>query len=167
MIISLIAAMDSKRGIGAKNGLPWMGKVPSDMKRFRTLTTDHAIIMGRNTYQSLGKPLPNRRNIVLSRSGFKADGVEIFSSLNEALEAVGGNKNTEVFIIGGAQIFAETLSAADRLYLTLIDNEFDCDTFFPDYQSGSWTTKEESSQQPDEKNLFPLRFVTLERSISD
>ncbi len=165
MIISLIAAMDNKRGIGAKNGLPWMGKVPADMKRFRMLTTDHTIIMGRKTYESLGRPLPNRRNIVLSRSDFNADGVEVFSSLNDALEAVGGDKHTEVFIIGGAQIFDETLAAADRLYLTLIEGEFDCDTFFPDYKESGFVIKEESSLQPDEKNLYPLRFVTLEKTV--
>lgn len=145
MTISIIAAMSPKRAIGFRGTLPW--HIPEDLARFRLLTTGHTIIMGRNTFESLPHgALPNRRNIVLSHnfadthSAFA--GCDTFSSLAEALASSGGTAHgkEEVFIIGGASVYQQALPLADRLYLTLVDNEPPrADTFFPEYDNDGWS----------------------------
>lgn len=130
-MLSLIAAIDDKRGLGKKGLLPW--HLSEDLKRFKEITKGHTVIMGRNTFESIGKPLPDRKNIVVTQDpNFHAEGVAIVNSIEDALDAGG---NGEVFIIGGAQIYAQTIDLADKLYLTQVEGDFGCDTFFPDYSS--------------------------------
>lgn len=144
MTISIIAAMSANRAIGFRGALPW--HIPEDLARFRLLTTGHTVIMGRKTFESLPHgALPNRRNIVLSHnfagthSAFA--GCDTFSSLTEALASCNGTAHDkeEVFIIGGASVYQQALPLANRLYLTLVDNEPpQADTFFPEYDNGGW-----------------------------
>jgi dihydrofolate reductase len=158
--LSLIAAMARNRVIGLHNRLPW--RLPADMKRFRELTTGHAIIMGRKTFDSLARPLPNRTNIVVTRDPeYRPNGATVVHSIEEAIASVGSDR--EAFVIGGEQIYRQTLPVADRLYLTIVDSDFDGDAWFPEYDAREW--KEISSEQyrPDENNIEGLRFVTLER----
>ena len=158
--------MDTKRGIGNLNDLPWRGKVPADMKHFRELTTGHPIIMGRKTYESMGRALPNRRNVVISRTAdFTAPDVEVFSSPSDVLAALNADNTDEVFIIGGSQIFAEFLPLANRLHLTYIEGEFEADTHFPVFNLDEWSESGSISVPKDEKNQYSMRFVVLVKSM--
>lgn len=133
--ISLIAAMTADRVIGKDNRMPW--DLPEDLKHFRSLTLDKTVIMGRKTWESLGRPLPRRRNLVVSRRlTAPPPGTELFSSPHEALEAAGGEE--EVFIIGGAEIYRQTLDRADRLYISRVDGSYEGDTWFPPFSEGDW-----------------------------
>lgn len=138
--VSLIAAVARNGVIGRDNALPW--HLPEDLKHFRTLTIGHPVIMGRRTYQSIGRPLPGRRNMIISRDPrFRADGCETFPSLERALEAC-AHTTDEVFIIGGAQLYAHALPAAQRLYLTEIDRDVPGDTCFPSFDRQRWHERE-------------------------
>ncbi|MBI2651863.1 type 3 dihydrofolate reductase [Candidatus Woesearchaeota archaeon] len=135
MIISLIAAMGKNRIIGKNNSLPW--RLPEDMKRFKQLTLGKPVVMGRKTFESIGKPLPNRTNIIITHDkNYKAEGCIIVHSVKEALKTAEGNK--EVMIIGGEKIFREFLPIADRMYLTFIDEDFEGDAYFPEYDKEEW-----------------------------
>jgi len=130
-MINLIAAIDDKRGIGSKGKLPW--HLSEDLIRFKEITKGYAIIMGRNTFESIGKPLPDRRNIVITQDpNFNVADVTVVNSIDDALD-VAKSDSGEVFIIGGAQIFVQTIDLADKLYLTQVEGDFNCDTFFPDF----------------------------------
>lgn len=130
--ISLIAAIGSNRELGKNNKLLW--HIPEDMKRFKNLTTNHVVIMGRKTFQSIGKPLPNRTNIVITRDpSFVCQNCVVCHSLEDALKRGGEIEKEEIFIIGGGQIYKQALNLADKLYLTIVEGDFDADTFFPDY----------------------------------
>lgn len=130
--ISIIAAIGQNRELGKDNKLLW--NIPDDMKRFKELTTGHLVIMGRKTYESIGKPLQNRINIIITRDkNYKQENCLIAYSLEEAIELGKAKENEEIFIIGGGQIYNETINIADRLYLTIIKGEFNADTFFPDF----------------------------------
>ncbi|MEK7558884.1 MAG: dihydrofolate reductase [Patescibacteria group bacterium] len=171
--VSIIVAIDEKRGIGKNNSIPW--HLSADLKRFKALTTGHTIIMGRKTWDSLPKkPLPNRLNIVLSRDSSRQEvqadpesPVLFFFELNLALkEAIGfeterNKENPEIFIIGGAQIFQQAIDmgVADRLYLTQVEGDFGCDTFFPDYAEFKKVLSEESG----EENGIKYKYINLER----
>jgi dihydrofolate reductase len=124
----IIAALDRNHVIGKDGKLPW--HLPADLQRFKRLTTGHTVLMGRKTYESLGRPLPNRRNVVLSSR--PVEGVETYASLSEALRAL--EDVDTVFIIGGGEIFRQALPIVDGLYLTIVDGEHEGDTFFPDYE---------------------------------
>ena len=140
MILSIIVAVNQNRGIGYENHLLY--RLPADLKRFKTLTTGHTIIMGRKTFESLPKgALPNRRNIVLTHGETTYPGTECFHALGEALDACRGE--AEVFIIGGASLYAEALPLAQRIYLTEVeDNTVPADTFFPPIDRGEWKEKD-------------------------
>jgi dihydrofolate reductase len=125
--LALIAAIARNRGIGKDGALPW--HLPEDLKRFKTLTMGHTILMGRRTHESIGRALPGRRNVVLTRTPIP--GIETYPTIEEALEALAGEER--VFVIGGGTLYAALLSRADELYLTLVDREVDADTFFPPY----------------------------------
>lgn len=160
-MISLIVAMAHDRVIGKNNAMPW--HLPADLKHFRTITTGKPVIMGRKTFESIGKALPNRRNIVISRNpDYIAHGCEVVTSLHEAIAKVAHEH--EICIIGGAQIFQESLPLADRLYLTFIDLTVDGDTFFPSWVQSEWRELSRESAPPDAQNAYPLTFVTLDRS---
>lgn len=162
MIISLIVAMDKQRGIGIENRLPW--RLSADLKRFRELTMGHHIIVGRKTFESIGKPLPGRQMVIVTRdTEFKADGCAVCHSLAAAIEFAGANGESEVFICGGAQIYQQSIALADRLYLTLVDAEIEADAFFPEFDLQDWSERESVFHPADEKNQFPFTFKLLVR----
>ena len=158
-MISIIAAVAKNRAIGYKNKLIYW--LPNDLKRFKALTTGHTIIMGRNTFLSLPKgALPNRRNIVLSRSAKEFPGCEVYPSLEEALNHCA--KDEEVFIIGGASVYKQALAVADRLCLTEIDDTpAEADTFFPPYDD--WKEESREAHDTDERHDFAYAFVDYVR----
>ena len=157
--ISLIAAMDERRGLGKDNQL--LCHLPADLKHFKNLTLGKPIIMGRHTYQSIGRPLPGRRNIVISRQALAIEGVELVDSIPGALALAADS--AELFIIGGATIYQQTLPQATQVYLTLIHHQFSADVFFPDLDPSIWHCQEIGSQQPDEKNKYAMTFFRYER----
>jgi len=150
--------MDSKKGIGIQNALPW--RLPEDLAHFKRTTTGHPVIMGRNTFDSIGRPLPNRRNIVVSRNPeWGHAGVECVHSLEAARELVAG---MDAFVIGGTQIYRLALPVVDTLIVTEIHREFDCDAFFPEFPAGLW---EETAREAhrSEQNDFTYAFVTYKK----
>lgn len=161
MLISLIVAMAQNRVIGRSNQMPW--HLPADLRHFKSVTLGKPVIMGRKTFESIGRPLPGRRNLVISRnSEWQADGVECISSLQAALALV--SHEHEVMIIGGGQLYREALPLAQRLYLTHIALTVDdADTWFPDYSSYQWQRIAEEAHCADEKNPYDYCFETLER----
>jgi dihydrofolate reductase len=162
VIISIIAAMDRKRGIGADNKLPW--RLSADLKRFRELTMDHHIIIGRKTFESIGRPLPGRRMIVVTRDvKYKAEGCDVAHSVEDAINLAREKGESEVFICGGAEIYAQTIEIVDRMYLTFVDAEVAADTFFPEFDEREWSERESFYQPADEKNQYPFIFKTLVR----
>ncbi|MDF3035029.1 MAG: diacylglycerol kinase [Paucimonas sp.] len=133
--LTLIVAIDAHRGIGVNNTLPW--RLPEDLAHFKRTTSGHTVIMGRKTFDSIGRPLPNRRNIVITRnSDWRHEGTETAGSIEQAIKLAGAED--EIFIIGGAQIFADALPLAGKLIVTEIDTGFDCDTFFPEINRSVW-----------------------------
>ncbi|MDO7742485.1 MAG: dihydrofolate reductase [Pedobacter sp.] len=160
MIISIVVAIAENNAIGKENKLLW--HLPADLRHFKEVTTGHTIIMGRKTYDSVGKPLPNRRNIVITRkSGLEIPGVEVVHTLEEALVLCDEDK--EVFIGGGAEIYKMAMSLTDKIYLTVVKGIFDADTFFPEIDANKWEETESISFEPDEKNAFGYTFSTLIR----
>lgn len=159
MKISIIVAMDSKRGIGKNNGLMW--HIPGELPRFKKITMGHPIIMGRKTFESLPGALPGRTNIVITQnSDFKAENCKIVNSLDQAIEAAKSEPGSEeIFVIGGGQIFAQSISKAQKLYLTLVEGDFGADTFFPDYSS----FKTKLSEQKGEANGIQYTFLELKK----
>lgn len=157
--LTIVVATDIQRGIGINNTLPW--HLPEDLAFFKRTTSGHPIIMGRKTFDSIGRPLPNRRNIVVTRNpDWKHDGVETALSLSEAVKLVG---DTEAFVIGGAQIYAEALPLTQRLIVTEIGKAFSCDAFFPPIDPRVW--KEVSREtHHSAANEFDYAFVVYERS---
>lgn len=156
-IISIICAIDKNRAIGKGNGLLW--RIPEDLKRFKNITSGHAIIMGRKTFESIGRPLPNRTNIIVtSDKSFIAENCIICHTIEEALIEAKKIEREEIFIIGGGQIYNQTINSADKLYLTLVDGEFEADTFFPEYDNFK-ITKEESGYDENHK----YKFLELEK----
>lgn len=161
--ISFVVAMGRNRVIGRDNRLPW--RMPADMQRFRKLTMGKAVLMGRQTYESIGKPLVGRDNIVLTRdASFRVDGCTIVHSIEEALQGAGEG---EIMVIGGAQIFAQMLGMADRIYLTLIDADFEGDIFFPPMESGTWREMSREVCPADDANPYDYTFILLVRRVSD
>lgn len=161
MKIAMIAAMARGRVIGLNNQMPW--HMPADLAHFKTITLGKPVIMGRKTYESIGRLLPGRRNIIVSRqpapAGFSADWVD---SLEAAFRLV--QSEPEVMVIGGAQLYQQCLPFADRLYLTLIDHDTAGDAFFPDYQSGyQWQQQTLARHSADSKNPFDYQFLLLEK----
>lgn len=161
MKISLVVAMDKNRIIGANNQLPW--HLPADLAHFKRLTINKPIVMGRKTYESIGRPLPQRRNIIITRNAdFRAEACEVFHSLDAALENL--KNEEEVMVIGGGELFAQILSQATTLYLTIVDAKVDGDVYFPDWNANEWQEVESQFNQADEKNPFNYTFLTLKRS---
>jgi dihydrofolate reductase len=162
VIVSIIAAMDGKRGIGVNNRLPW--RLSADLKRFRELTMGRHIIVGRKTFESIGKPLLGRRMIVVTRDkSYRAEGCDVVHSVKDAIDLARDRGESEVFICGGAEIYAQTIGVADRMYLTLIDAEVVADAFFPYFDESEWIERESFHQSADEKNQYPFTFRLLVR----
>lgn len=164
MKLSIIVATAEQGVIGKDNQLIW--HLPEDLKMFRRLTTGHVIIMGRKTFESIGKPLPNRTSIIISRNThYQVEGCFVVSSLEEAVEKAKEIETEEAFIIGGAQIYALALDMANTVYLTQVHHNFEGDAFFPILDTNIWIEKERKSFSPDEKNAYAFDFVTLEKTI--
>jgi len=158
--INIIVAMANNRTIGLDNKMPW--HLPADLRHFKAITMDHPIIMGRKTYQSIGKALPGRRNIVVSRAAdYKLEDAEVVQDLDQAVASCGDV--SDVMIIGGATIYEQMLAKADRLYLTFIELDVEGDTYFPDWREHGFREIASESHQIDEKNPYSYRFVTLEK----
>ena len=165
MMVSLIWAMSRNRVIGRNNRLPW--KLPRDSAFFRTITMGKPVIMGRRTFESVGRPLPGRTNIVLTRSGFAHDSARIVPDLDAALEMAESqcliDGIEECFVVGGANIYALALPHADRLYETLIDADIEGDTYFPPYDASEFRQVAKEDFDADEEHAFPFSIRVLDR----
>lgn len=160
MTISIIVAADENNVIGKDNDLIW--HLPADLKHFKNLTTGHHAIMGRKTYESIGRPLPNRTFIVITRNAdYKAEGCIVVNSLEDGIKAV--TNDDEAFIIGGAEIYRQALEHTDKIYLTRVHHEFEGDTYFPELRETEWKLAESRRMEPDEKNKYACSFQTYLR----
>lgn len=157
--IAQVVVADENNGIGRNNQL--LCHLPADLKHFKALTVGHPVIMGRKTYDSMGKPLINRRNIVVSRQSIELPGCEIAHSIDEAIALC--HLNEKVSIIGGATIYKQSLDLTDIIYLTRIHHSFEADTFFPKIDNEQWTELASEQHDADEKNPYPYTFITLIR----
>jgi len=158
--VSLIAAMAENRVIGVNNTLPW--QLPADLRHFRRITTGHHVIMGRRNYESIGKPLPDRTNIVVTRDpSYRAPGCLVRHSIEDALASA--QNDPEVFVIGGAEIYRQALEHADRLYLTLVHAHIPGDTYFPPFDQDHWQEVSRERHEPDEKNHHACTFLVYDR----
>ena len=161
MIISLIVAMDENGGIGLKGGLPW--HLSSDLKRFKSLTMGHHIVMGRKTYESIGKPLPGRQMIVITRNlEYYTEECQVVYSLEEGLAFARARGESEVFVIGGREIFSQALPYIMRIYLTQVHTVTDADTYFPDINLDDWWVVDSSFVPAGESDDFPTTFKRFE-----
>jgi dihydrofolate reductase len=159
MMISFVVAMARNRVIGKDNALPW--RLKPDLKRFRQITMGHPIVMGRKTYESIGRPLEGRKNIVVSANpNFRADGVIVAKSIDEALASADGG---EIMVIGGADVFLQLLPRADRIHLTVIQQSFDGDIYFPELDETAWKETSREDIAPGVDAEFGYSFITLER----
>ncbi|MBN6202627.1 dihydrofolate reductase [Staphylococcus saprophyticus] len=157
MTLSILVAHDQQRVIGVNNQLPW--HLPSDLKHVKSLTTGNTLVMGRATFESIGKPLPNRRNVVLTRNkSFKPEGVDVIHSFEEIYDLSG-----HVFIFGGQSLFEEMIDKVDDMYITVIEDKYNGDTFFPPYTFKDWEVASSNKGVLDEKNTIPHTFLHLIR----
>jgi len=160
-LISLIVAMDKHRLIGRDNQLPW--HLPQDLAYFKKVTMNHKIIMGRKTFESIGRPLSGRENIIVTRDlTYSQEGCTILHSIDEILE-LSSRSDEELFVIGGAEIFKEILPVSDRLYITEIDDVFEGDTYFPDRKETEWKKISVEKGTRDKKNPYDFEFVVYEK----
>ncbi|HEY8931196.1 MAG TPA: dihydrofolate reductase [Mucilaginibacter sp.] len=159
MTTTIVVAISENHAIGKDNKLLWY--LPKDLRHFKEITSGHTIIMGRKTYESVGKPLPNRRNIIITRQNITIEGCEVVNSIEAALELC--EDEIEVFIVGGAEIYKQSMHLTDRIYLTIVHETFDADSFFPEIDTRIWKEVHHEDHQPDEKNSLPFSFITLER----
>lgn len=165
-MISLIVAMDEKGGIGYKDTLPW--RLSDDLRRFKKLTMGHHLILGRKTYQSIGRPLPGRRIIVLTRdTQLDFQGVEKASSLEEAVNLAQSRGDAEIFIGGGATIYQQALPIADRIYLTRVHAQVEADVFFPEFDLDDWEELSSETVASDANNQYASTFQVLDRKVLD
>lgn len=162
MTISIIAAVSDNNVIGRDNTIPW--HISTDLKRLKSLTMGHHMLMGRRTFESLGRPLPGRTLVVITHdSNFKPDGVLTAHSLEKAIDLA--SLDEEIFIAGGAQIYEQALHRAGRMYITRVHVEIDGDTFFPEFDDVTeWTLVDAEHCEADDKNEYPYSFLTYERA---
>lgn len=161
MIRTLVVAMARNRVIGRDNQLPW--RLPDEIAYFKRVTMGHPIVMGRRTYESIGKPLPGRKNIVVTHDrDYRAPGCSVVGSLAEAWQAAGDAE--EVCVIGGTSLFRESLPIADRIHLTLVEAEVPGDTYFPEFDRGEWRETEVMRHAADDRHAYPFRILLLERT---
>lgn len=157
--LTLIAALGKNRAIGLDGSMPW--HLPAELQHFKSATMGKALVMGRKTWQAIGRPLPGRQNIVVSRNpGFAADGVEVANSLDEALQMA---NSQEVMVIGGGQLYALAMPLADRMVLTLVDIEPEADTWFPEWDETRWEKTGEQHFEADERNPLSYCIIELKR----
>ena len=160
MKLSVIVAVSSNHVIGYKNQLPW--RLPADLKYFKQVTMGHPIVMGRKTYESIGRPLPGRTNIIITRQeNYEVQNCIVVHSFEEAMSLC--REEDEVFIIGGAEIILQSIQLVDKIYLTRISGVFAGDTFFPEIDHTQWSEIQRQDFEPDEKNAWPYSFIIYER----
>lgn len=159
MTISIIVAFSEGNIIGKNNKMPW--KLSNDLKRFKAITTGHTVVMGRRTYESLGRPLPNRKNVVLTTIPESIIDCVTADSLKDAIE-ISGNE-TELFIIGGGTVYKQALPIADKLYITQVHTKTDGDTSFPEIDYSEWKETFREDHKADEKNQYDYSFINYER----
>ncbi|HEY1135994.1 MAG TPA: dihydrofolate reductase [Xanthomonadaceae bacterium] len=159
----LIAALDRNRAIGRGNALPW--HLPDDLKRFKALTLGKPVLMGRKTAESLGRALPKRRNLVLTRGDrVPFDGMEAVASIDEALRIAAADGANELCVIGGGEVYTLALPMANRMHLTHVDTGIDgCDAFFPEFDTAQWQVAAREAHQADERHVFAFEFVDYSR----
>lgn len=158
-MIYIVVATDKNGAIGKDNALLW--HLPNDLKRFKAITSGHPIVMGRKTFESIGKPLPNRRNIIITGNpNYQAEGCEIVHSLKEAIELCKGN---DVYIIGGGTIYKEAMAIADKVYLTLVDVELEADTHLENFRLNEWMVESSEEHTKDDKHLYNYQFIDYKR----
>jgi dihydrofolate reductase len=163
MKVSLIAALARNRVIGRDNRLPW--RLPADLRRFKQLTMGHTLLVGRTTFESIGRPLPGRTMLVASRQeGYAPDGVRVVRSVQEALDVAREGGETELFVAGGAEIYRQTLPVADRLQLTRIEEDVRGDAYFPEYDETQWKLMDRQDHEPTEETPFAWSFQVYDRS---
>jgi dihydrofolate reductase len=160
MTISIVVAADENYGIGKDNQLPW--HLPADLKHFKDFTIGYPIIMGRKTFDSVGKPLPKRRNIVITTQNLQIEGCEVVHSIDEAFKICKGEE--KIAIVGGATIFEQSMEFVDVIHFTRIHHTFEADTFFPVINPDKWTQADIERHEPDEKNLYPYSFITYRKA---
>lgn len=161
-MIKILVAFDENRVIGKNNELIW--HLPADLKRFKALTTGHVIIMGRKTYDSIGKPLPNRTTIVISRTaGLQIEGVICTTSIEEAILKAKSLSREDIFIVGGAEIYALSLAVADQILVTQLHDIFEGDAFFPEILADQWMVTEKERGVTDEKNPYQYSYITYSK----
>lgn len=159
-MVTIIAAIANNNALGINNKLIW--HLPEDLKRFKRVTNGHHVIMGRKTFESLGKPLPNRTTIIITRNkNYKANNCIVVNSLDEALKNAKQDKNP--FILGGAEIYKLAMPIVDKLDLTIVHHEFEADAFFPEIDTSIWKEKSREKFKADEMNKFDYSFVTYEK----
>lgn len=158
-MISIIVAVAANGVIGDNNSLLW--HISEDLRNFKRITSGHPVVMGRKTFESLGRPLPNRTNVVVSRTVTEIEGCRVAASLDEALAMF--PEDEEVFIIGGAQIYAQALDAADKLYLTRVEHDYEGDTSFPEWDATRWRLTSREAFPRGEKYPYPFAFEEYER----
>ncbi|HEX8424733.1 dihydrofolate reductase [Hymenobacter sp.] len=160
-MVAFVVAAAENGVIGRDNQLIW--HLPADLKHFKQLTQGHPVVMGRRTYESIGRPLPNRTNIVITRQAdWQAEGCEVAPSVPAALERA-RQFDEEVFVIGGAEIYRQALPAADLIYLTEVHHSFEGDVFFPELDRAVWREEARQRHEADDKHAYPFTFVTLRR----
>lgn len=161
-MLSLIVAMDKNRVIGFNNDMPW--HLPNDLRYFKEKTTGHTIIMGRKTFDSLGRVLPNRKHLVLTRSERQfPEGVEVVHDIDDVLQYVNNNTDEEIFVIGGGQLFKMMLPHVDKMYITEIDEEFAGDVYFPSFKDAEWELTSKEKGPKDEQNPYDYYYLVYER----
>lgn len=159
-MLAIIVALSENNVVGIENRLPW--KISADLRRVKALTMGHHILMGRKTHESIGKPLPGRTNVIISRNGnYSAEGCVIVNSLDAALELA--KQDPEIFVFGGGEIFKQALPLVQKIYMTRVHTNIDGDTYFPELNPEEWQLTEEERHAADEKNEFDYSFLTYER----
>ena len=159
MTVTIVVAISENHVIGSDNKLLWY--LPQDLKHFKEITSGHTVIMGRKTYESVGRPLPNRRNMVITRQDITITGFEVVNSIEAALELC--KTEEEVFIVGGAEIYKQAMHLTDRIDLTIVHQQFEGDSVFPDIDPQIWQETSRQNHEADEKNPIPFSFITLQR----
>lgn len=160
-MVTIIAAIAENNALGKNNQLLW--HLPADLKRFKKTTLNHVVIMGRKTFESLGKPLPNRTNILITRDkNYKVEGCVVVNSLKEALETA-TKEDENPFILGGAEIYKQAMPFTDKLDVTFVHHKFDADVFFPEIDKTIWKETSREDLKANEKNKYDYSFVTFER----
>ncbi len=159
MTVNIVVAISSNYVIGKNNKLLW--HLPNDLKHLNDIISGNTVIMGRKTFDSIENPINNSRNIIITHQNIQIEGCEVAHSISDAL-TLSANED-EVFILGGADIYRQSLPITDRIYLTIVHHQFDGDTFFPEINFAEWVETAHEDHQPDEKNKLPYSFITLER----